>query len=197
MCLISDGCWFAPEVINSCAVYVNAVCNLAFPCSHFQDKRNQKHFWRLSALPVLYNNLSHSCETLCKLVTSFCSADADGSPWVLLVPRPASSTNASPTKVIGSSSFTGWIIISGTVGVSAEKINKKQRSHRNGPIVEPWPGPYKIRSGWLAYPWVEIPYSVFILWNVCTHVAASDATAVTDIPKIRRKINTSGLMMPS
>jgi hypothetical protein len=47
--------------------------------------------------------------------------------------------------------------ILGEFGVKAEKIRRKHSNHKNGPIVEPRPGPKRIQSGWLAYPVDDIP----------------------------------------
>ena len=69
---------------------------------------------------------------------------------VSLVPRPVSSTKASPKNVIGWEESTEWITILGDDEVNEENINRKQSSHKKGPIVEPWPGPNSKHSGVLA-----------------------------------------------
>jgi hypothetical protein len=58
---------------------------------------------------------------------------------------------------MGGDEFTEWMTILGEFGVKAEKIRRKHSNHKNGPIVEPRPGPKRIQSGWLAYPVDDIP----------------------------------------
>jgi hypothetical protein len=64
----------------------------------------------------------------------------------MFVPSPVSSTNASPTEVASTALFVELIVIQGAVLVKERLMRRKHISHRNGPIVEPWPGPNKRRE---------------------------------------------------
>jgi hypothetical protein len=64
----------------------------------------------------------------------------------MFVPRPVSSTNASPTDAACTALFAELIVIRGAVLGKERLMRRKHISHKNGPIVEPWPGPNKRRE---------------------------------------------------
>jgi hypothetical protein len=64
----------------------------------------------------------------------------------MFVPRPVSSTNALLTDVASTALLVELIIIRGAVLDKERLMRRKHISHKNGPIVEPWPGPNKRRE---------------------------------------------------
>lgn len=83
---------------------------------------------------------------------------------------PVSSTKASTTYWMVMVVSTDWIVILGTSANKDLKVKTKHKSHKNGPMVEPWPGPKSNLFGLVEYSSSDIPYSIHILWNVSSHV---------------------------
>jgi hypothetical protein len=131
-----------PDVMKSSPGNIAIVCSLAIPLFHCHDMMNQKHFWRLRAPPVLWSSCSHSWASNCRLVTSAAFGSCSIKDFVWLVPRPVSSTKASPMNDVlcVRSTACRWMV--GALGLNEQNISRKHRSWRNGPIVDPCPGPY-------------------------------------------------------
>jgi hypothetical protein len=73
------------------------------------------------------------------------------------VPKPESLTNASPIYFDSLVLSTVLTVILGVDLLSERKMRMKQSNQRNGPIVDPCPGPNRNLSSESLYDSSEIP----------------------------------------
>ncbi len=78
----------------------------------------------------------------------------------------------------------------GTLAGMNIDIKMKQRIHRKGPRVAPWPGPKRRELASFEWPSVEIPYTVWMWWTVDSQDLAKEETIVLDTPRCSRKSST-------
>lgn len=121
------------------------VARTALPFSQCHVTRNQKHFCRFIAPPVLKSNHSHCCARVSSELVK-CEMDLrmycmPGGVTSRVYPRPASSTNASPLLLTVSDLWTDRKTIEGMAVESDFTINRKHISQSSGPMLDPCPGP--------------------------------------------------------
>jgi hypothetical protein len=76
--------------------------------------------------------------------------------------RLVSSTNASPICSTVIMLFAEERNICGILGLRELYIIQKHNNQSNGPMVDPWPGPYSSLSIVFSYCSSDIPYIVFM-----------------------------------